>query len=148
MCNPLPEVRGRRNKVFFVKGKIEGEKLCEGEEQRLVSREIAEEAIKIVKDKKGKDIILLDLKGISIIADYFIICGGESPVHMRSIAQEIEKKFKEKGIKLLNPQDFWNNVWILLDFGTVVIHIFSKEGREFYQLERLWADASKIVSTH
>ncbi|MCD6232065.1 ribosome silencing factor [Candidatus Aerophobetes bacterium] len=114
----------------------------------MVSREIAEEAIKIVKDKKGKDIILLDLKGISIIADYFIICGGESPVHMRSIAQEIEKKFKEKGIKLLNPQDFWDNVWILLDFGTVVIHIFSKEGREFYQLERLWADASKIVSTH
>lgn len=114
----------------------------------MVSQEIAEEAIKIAEDKKGKEIILLDLKGVSIIADYFIVCNGESSVHMRSIAQEIEKRFKERGIKLFNPQSSWNSYWILLDFGTVVIHIFSKEAREFYQLERLWADAPKTIITH
>ena len=114
----------------------------------MISQKIAEEAVRIAEDKKGKEIILLDLKGVSIIADYFIVCSGESSVHMRSIAQEVEKSFKERGIKLFNPQSLRNSGWILLDFGTVVIHIFSKEAREFYQLERLWADASKIIITH
>jgi len=114
----------------------------------LISQEIAEEAIKIAEDKKGKEIILLDLKKVSIIADYFIVCSGESSVHMRSIAQEIEKRFKERGIKLFNPHSVRDTCWILLDFGTVVIHIFSEEAREFYQLERLWVDASKTIITH
>ena len=114
----------------------------------MISQEIAEEAIRIAEDKKGKEIILLDLKVVSTIADYFIICSGESSVHMRSIAEEIEKRFKKKGIKLFNPQSPRDSYWILLDFGTVVIHIFSKEAREFYQLERLWADASKTIITH
>jgi len=114
----------------------------------LVSHEIVKEAIRIVEDKKGEQIVLLNLKGVSIIADYFIVCSGESSVQMRSIAQEIEKRFKEIGIKLLSSQSPRDSHWILLDFGTVVIHIFSKEAREFYQLERLWADASKTIITH
>jgi len=104
-----------------------------------------QDAIAIVKDKKAKDIVLLNLKKISSVADYFIICSGDSSLHMRSIAQALEEKLKEKGIKQLNRKDFLNNLWVLLDFGSLVVHIFSEKGRSFYQLERLWTDARKTL---
>lgn len=111
----------------------------------MTSQELAQDAIEIVKDKKAKDVVFLNLKRISPMADYFIICSGESSLHMRSIAQALEKKLKEKGTKQLNRKDFINEVWILLDFGSLVVHVFSKTGRDFYQLERLWTDAEKTV---
>jgi len=111
----------------------------------LTSQELAQDAIQIVKDRKAKDVVLLNLKRISPMADYFIICSGESSLHMRSIAQALEKKLKEKGTKKFNRKDFMNDLWILLDFGSLIVHIFSKTGRDFYQLERLWTDAEKTV---
>jgi len=111
----------------------------------LTSQKLVQDAIAIVKDKKAKDIVLLNLKKISPLTDYFIICSGDSFLHMRSIAQALEKELKEKGIKQLNRKDFMNNLWILLDFGSLIVHIFSEKGRNFYQLERLWTDARKIV---
>jgi ribosome-associated protein len=113
--------------------------------RNLIPQGLIGDAIKIVENKKAKDIILLKLKEISTITDYFIICSGESSLHMRSIAQELEEKLGKRGATLLNPKDFMNNRWILLDFGSIVVHIFSQTGREFYQLERLWADAGKTV---
>lgn len=111
----------------------------------MTSQELAQDAIQIVKDRKAKDVVLLNLKRISPMADYFIICSGESSLHMRSIAQALEKKLKEKGTKKFNRKDFMNDLWILLDFGSLIVHIFSKTGRDFYQLERLWTDAEKTV---
>jgi len=111
----------------------------------LIPKRLIKDAIKIVEDKKAKDIVLLNLKEISTITDYFIICGGESSLHMRSIAQELEENLSKQGVTLLNPKDFMNNRWILLDFGSIVVHIFSQAGRDFYQLERLWADAGKTI---
>jgi len=109
----------------------------------LTSRGLALQAIKIAQDKKAKNVVFLNLKGISIITDYFLICSGDSSVHMQTIAKELKRKMEEKGVPLLNPSDSLNNNWILLDFGSVVVHIFSEETRQFYQLERLWADAVK-----
>ncbi|MCD6318174.1 ribosome silencing factor [Candidatus Aerophobetes bacterium] len=109
----------------------------------MTSRGLALQAIKIAQDKKAKNVVFLNLKGISIITDYFLICSGDSSVHMQTIAKELKRKMEEKGVPLLNPSDFLNNSWILLDFGSVVVHIFSEETRQFYQLERLWADAVK-----
>jgi len=111
----------------------------------LIPQGLIRDAIKIVENKKAKEIVLLNLKKISTITDYFIICNGESSLHMRSLAQELEEKLKKRGVTLLNPKDFVNNRWILLDFGSMVVHIFSQAGRDFYQLERLWADAKKTV---
>ncbi|MEA1964715.1 MAG: ribosome silencing factor [Candidatus Aerophobetes bacterium] len=111
----------------------------------MVPQKLVERVIEIVESKKAKSIVLLKLQGISLMADYFVICSGESSSHMQSIAQELEKRLKENGLKLIGAKDFTNKCWILLDFGIIVIHIFSKEGREFYQLERLWADAQKTV---
>jgi ribosome-associated protein len=113
--------------------------------RNLIPQGLIRDTIKIMENKKAKDIVLLKLKKISTITDYFIICSGESSLHMRSIAQELEEKLNKRGVTLLNPKDFMNNRWILLDFGSIVVHIFSQAGREFYQLERLWADAGKTV---
>jgi len=107
----------------------------------LTSRGLALEAIKIAEDKKAKNVVFLNLEGISVITDYFLICSGDSSVHMKTIAQELKRKMEKKGVSLLNTSDFLNNHWILLDFGSVVVHIFSEEARQFYQLEKLWADA-------
>ncbi len=111
----------------------------------MIPQGLIRDAIKIVENKKAKEIVLLNLKKISTITDYFIICSGESSLHMRGLAQELEEKLKKRGVTLLNPKDFVNNRWILLDFGSMVVHIFSQAGRDFYQLERLWADAKKTV---
>ena len=111
----------------------------------MTSQKLAQNAIAIVEDKKAKDIVLLNLKRISPIVDYFIICSGDSSLHMRSIAQALEKELKAKGTKQLNRKHFMNDFWILLDFGSLVVHVFSKRGRDFYQLERLWADAGKTM---
>jgi len=110
----------------------------------LISAQLARDVIRTAEDKKAKDVIVLNLKGISIMSDYFVILSGESSTHMRSIAQALERKLRENKVRLLNPKDFMNDRWILMDFGPIVVHIFSEEGRQFYQLERLWADAKKM----
>lgn len=109
----------------------------------MTSQKAAWEAVKIAEEKKAEKIVLLDIRRISIVADYFLICTGESPVHMKAIAKELEEKLEKKGITLLNPEDYINERWILLDFGDLVVHIFSPEARDYYQLERLWVDAEK-----
>ncbi|MBC7189799.1 ribosome silencing factor [Candidatus Aerophobetes bacterium] len=109
----------------------------------MTSKKVALEASKIIQDKKGQEIVLLNIQKISVICDYFLICSGESPIHMQTIAKELEEKLGQKGINLLNTDDYLNDRWILLDFGDVVVHIFSPEAREYYQLERLWADAER-----
>lgn len=111
----------------------------------MTSQKLVQKAIEIVEDKKAKDVVLLNLKKIFPIIDYFVICTGDSSLHMKSIAQALEKELEEKGIKQLNRRHFTNDLWILLDFGSLVVHIFSKSGRDFYQLERLWADAEERV---
>jgi len=109
----------------------------------LSSRYVALKAVEVAEEKKAQKVVVLNLKKVSTITDYFIICSGNSSVHMRIIAQELEKRLSENGIALLNPRNFHNDRWILLDFGLIVIHIFSEEAREYYQLERLWVDARR-----
>jgi len=109
----------------------------------LTSEKLALEAAKIVEEKKGKDIVLLDIRDISIISDYFLICSAESSVQMKVIARELEEKLTDKGACLLNAGDYLNDYWILMDFGDLVVHIFSPEKRSYYELERVWADAKR-----
>jgi len=109
----------------------------------LTSYALALEAARIAEDKKAQEILLLDVRDISIMCDYFLICNGESSIHMRTIAKELEEKLSQKGAFLLNTGDYFNERWILLDFGDLVVHIFSPEARRYYQLERLWADARR-----
>lgn len=95
-------------------------------------------------EKKAKDIRILNVGDISPIADYFIICSGNSTVQVRAIADEIEEKMAEKGYELNHKEGYQTGRWILLDYGSIIAHIFHNEDREFYGIERLWADAEEI----
>jgi ribosome-associated protein len=102
------------------------------------------QACEAADSKKAQDIKVLDIRDISPITDYFIICSGLSTVQVRAIADEIESKLTEGGCSLHHKEGYNTGRWVLLDFGNFIIHIFHKEDREFYSLERLWADAEVI----
>lgn len=108
------------------------------------SKELIREVCAAAEDKKAEDIKVLDITGISPIADYFVICSGENSIQVRAIADEIEYKLSEKGYPLCHREGFESSSWILLDFGNVIVHVFRRQEREFYNLERLWADAQMM----
>lgn len=104
---------------------------------KIFAHEIAE----IIYSKKGSDVKLLDLSKVSSIADYFIICTGDSDTQVKAIADEIDRKMREKGIKANHIEGVRALNWVLLDYFDVVVHIFKSDSRKFYNLERLWGDA-------
>ncbi len=101
---------------------------------------IASLAYDILDDKKAKNIEVIDISDVSVLADYFIICSGTSNTHIRALSDELDFKMEEAGYNLLHKEGYDSARWILLDFGEVVVHIFHEEDRSFYSLERLWAD--------
>lgn len=98
---------------------------------------------KVLDDTKAMDIVFLDLRDVNSYLDYFIICTGNSILHCKALAREVHKYFFDMG-KKERSRTTTNSPWIVLDYNDLIIHIFTKETREFYQLERLWADARKI----
>ena len=95
-------------------------------------------------NNKAIDLVILELKNETALTDYFIICNGTSDRHIKAMAEDIEHKLKEKGIKALGKEGMQESKWILLDYDDVIIHIFQKEERDFYDLERLWDECPKI----
>lgn len=108
------------------------------------SRDLALEAAKAALKKKAGDLIILELAGLTIMADYFVICSGESTTQVKAIAEFIEHEFHGKGRKLLGIEGLHYSHWVLLDYGDVIIHVFEKETRDYYNLEKLWMDAKTI----
>jgi len=100
--------------------------------------------VKAALKKKAFDLIILDIKEISSFADYFILCSGNSNRQVQAIASSIEHDLKKKEIYPLGIEGFNEGKWILLDYDDIIIHIFYHPIREFYELERLWADAPRI----
>lgn len=88
--------------------------------------------------------IILELKDLTVIADYFVICSGESTTQVRAVAEFVEQEFLRIGIKPLGKEGIDYSHWVLLDYGDVILHVFEKETREYYNLEKLWMDA-KII---
>lgn len=109
-------------------------------------KEMAEIAAEAAEDKKAEDIEILKVKGLTIIADYFVICSGNSETQVKAIARGIEEDLEEKEIVPRNRAGVSAARWILLDYSDIIVHIFHRQEREFYELERLWADAKKILS--
>ena len=110
----------------------------------LTPKEIAYEATKALDSKKGLDIQVLRVERVTSLADYFIICTGTSNTHVRTLCDCAEYTLEQLGETMLGREGHRGNSWELLDFGAVVIHVFTPEAREFYSLERLWADGEKI----
>ena len=96
------------------------------------------------EDKKAYDITVLNITKLTSIGDYFVILSGNSQRQVMGITDEIDDKMSKAGYKLRNKEGYKNGRWILLDFGDIVVHVFHKEDREFYNLERLWVDAEEI----
>ncbi|MFO7315629.1 MAG: ribosome silencing factor [Bacilli bacterium] len=99
---------------------------------------------KALDDKHAEDIVVLNMKNISLLADYFIICHGNSDRQIQAIAREVKEKAEEHGFDVKRVEGYDNARWVLIDLGDVVVHIFNKDERQFYNLERLWGDAPQI----
>ena len=113
----------------------------------MTPKQIAYEVTKALDEKKGLDIKLLKIDKISTLADYFLICTGTSNTHVRTLCDYAEVTLQDLGETMLGREGHRGNSWELLDFGTIVVHVFTEEAREFYSLERLWADAEVIPLT-
>ena len=110
----------------------------------LAPKEIAIAVTKALDEKKGMDIKLLRIDEVSSLADYFLICTGTSNTHVKTLCDYAEYTMDTLGEKLLGREGHRGNSWELLDYGSVVVHVFTEEAREFYALERLWADAEVV----
>ena len=110
----------------------------------LTAKEVAYEVTKALDEKKGMNIKLLQIDKVSSLADYFLICTGTSNTHVKTLCDYAEYTMDNLGEKLLGREGHRGNAWELLDYGSVVIHVFTDEARKFYDLERLWADAEQV----
>ena len=105
------------------------------------STELAEKIVHMALDKKGNDITVMDLRKVTDVTDYFVVISGESDIHTKTLANHIDRQLKEDGIRIWRKEGFSKLNWVLLDLVEVVVHIFRPESREYYGLEKLWADA-------
>ena len=105
------------------------------------SSEFARKVADLILSKKGYDIKLFDLRKLSPIADFFVICSADSDIQVKAIADEVDRQLRDIGIKCYFKEGYDSLNWVLLDYFDVVVHIFRKESRIFYNLEKLWGDA-------
>ena len=115
------------------------------EDQLLETIDIARRVVEAASDKQAVDILLLDTREVCSFADYFIICSGDSPRQIDAISEEIEHVLKKQDVVPHHYEGSTDSGWLLLDYGAIIIHIFTSEEREFYQLEKLWGQASTLV---
>ncbi len=99
---------------------------------------------KAVLDKKGHDILLLDVAELTSVADYYLICSADSEPHVRAIVDGVDKTLMKDKISPLGVEGMKNASWVLVDYGDILFHIFKGESRVFYNLDSLWADAKKV----
>ena len=104
-------------------------------------RETADVIAQAMEDKKARDVVVLDVTGLTLVTDYLVIGTGNTAIQVRAIADGIEEKMRGAGTRPLHKEGHDNGRWVLLDFGGVVAHVFHTVDREFYNLERLWAKA-------
>ncbi|MBS4173606.1 ribosome silencing factor [Bacillus sp. FJAT-49736] len=110
----------------------------------MKNHELLSVTAKAADDKRAEDIVVLDMNGISLIADYFLICHGNSDKQVQAIAREIKEKAEELGQDVKKMEGFDEGKWVLIDLGDVVAHVFHRDERSYYNLERLWGDAPTV----
>lgn len=110
----------------------------------MTSREIAKTAIAALEDKKADDIRVIDITEVSVIADYFIIASGRNRNQVQALADLVEEKLHEVGVRPRQIEGYQTANWILMDYHDVIVHIFNEEDRLFYNLEKIWMDGKQI----
>lgn len=105
-----------------------------------MSKEMARLAYQALDDKKGEDIAIIDIGDVSVLADYFIIAGGSNYNQVQAMADNVQEQLYKAGYPCKQVEGYQAGQWILLDFGDIVVHVFSRDDRRFYNLERIWRD--------
>lgn len=107
--------------------------------------DVAKLAAEAAADKKANRPVILDIRGLSVIADYFVIAGGHSEKLVQTIAVNVKDRLQEAGVSVRGMEGYAEGRWVLIDAEDVIIHIFHREERDFYDLERLWGDAKTVA---
>lgn len=107
--------------------------------------EIARAAAELAADKQAEDIVVLDIRKVCSFADYFVICNGTNQRQLQAILEDVEKVMEEKGAPVLKQEGTPDSGWVLIDFGPVIMHLFSPVEREYYALDRLWRDGVEVL---
>jgi ribosome-associated protein len=110
----------------------------------MTQKEMIEKIIKTLDSKRAEDIQVIGIKDLTILADYFIIANGTSNTHTKTLAEEVEFQLSQAGIEPRRREGDNGNTWIILDYADIIVHVFYKETRNFYQLEKLWADGEQL----
>lgn len=110
----------------------------------LTPAEIAGIAARALDDKKARDVKILKTAEQTVIADYFVICNGTSSTHIKALVAEVDRKLSEAGEPPIRREGLRSDIWVLMDFGSVIVHVFTDEARKFYNLERLWSDSEEV----
>ncbi|MBE0343780.1 ribosome silencing factor [Paenibacillus sp. 28ISP30-2] len=110
----------------------------------MTNEKLMQITVEAAEDKKAMNIVALDLRGVSSVADYFIICHGNSDTQVQAIVTEIRKRAHDEGTTIKGIEGMDSGRWVLMDLGDVVVHVFHRDEREYYNIERLWSDA-KVV---
>ena len=110
----------------------------------LTPAQIAAIAAKALDEKKARDVKVLKTTEQTVLADYFVICNGTSSTHIKALVDEVDKQLSEAGEPPMRREGLRSDIWVLMDFGCVIVHVFTDESRKFYNLERLWSDAEVV----
>ena len=108
------------------------------------STKMTQLAIQALEDKKGNDVQIIDIREVSVIADYFIIASGSNPNQVKTMADNVEETLGRAGYELRQSEGYGTASWILMDYNDIIVHIMIEETRDFYSLEKLWADAKEL----
>lgn len=109
------------------------------------AKKMVKTAYQALDEKKGEDIKIINLDGISVLADYFIIANGTNSSQVQALVDNVEEELHKAGYSLKQREGYSNGNWVLLDFGDIIVHIFDRENRLFYDLERIWRDGKEIA---
>ena len=113
--------------------------------EEITQLELAQRIVDIASDRQAQDIILLDIREIASFADYFVICSGTSERQIKAVADTIMETLQQDGFYAVHTEGAPSSGWVLIDYGSVIVHVFAPEEREYYRLERLWGEAPTIV---
>ena len=105
---------------------------------------MAEIAVKALDRKKASDVTAIKIEDITTLADYFVIASASSSTQLKALADEVEYELEQQGVNCHHREGMQSAEWILLDYGDIIVHVFSNEARAFYKLEKLWADAEEV----
>ena len=117
----------------------------EDDKNMLTPAEIAGIAARALEDKKARHVKILKTAEQTVIADYFVICNGTSSTHIKALVDEVDRKLSEAGEPPIRREGLRSDIWVLMDFGSVIVHVFTDEARKFYNLERLWSDSEEVT---